>query len=154
MSLQDALDTLSAAHGAQALAAAFHAVEREARRKLKVSRETFGLLARTYWAAMDIYDAQKAEGVPRAERLAGLEKSLRAVWPQTREWHYLCVACSDLGLELRECDGNTSCGRHKAHLPHTYGVPCLCAKGAAFQPVQKPAAADFKAAGKMTRMGR
>jgi hypothetical protein len=157
MSLSDALQTLAQAHGAAELARAFHVLQGQARRLRRATDTTWGTLSQTFVAAMRIWDQQKADGVSKAERLAGLEQTLRAAWPQTRAWHYLCVACSDLGLELFECDGGSACGRTKRHLPHTYGRACVCAKGAAFREAPKPEPADFKAAGRskpLSRMGR
>lgn len=154
MSLTDALKTLSDAHGPRALVAAFNTLQGQVRRARKASANELGTLAQTFTAAMRIWDAQKAEGVSKAERLEGLEKTLRVAWPQAREWKYLCAECGDLGLVYYECGGGSECGRIKKHLPHTYGRPCFCAKGAKFAEKPKPQAEDFKAAGKMVKVGR
>lgn len=114
-----------------------------AKRKLP---HTDSVLAQTYHAAMVQWDQQKADGMPLAERLAALEKILRAAWPFTRTWHYGCDACSDTGWEPGVCR-NGSCGR-PFKLPkqrgddwtgrgrctegHTFVRPCSCAKGRAF----------------------
>lgn len=118
-----------------------------------------GPLAQTFRVAMQIWDQQKAEGVPLAERIAGLEKTLRAAWPQGREWKYLCKTCDDYGLDYDTCDGERPvCGRHKPHLPHAFGRPCWCGAGSQFREKPKPSAEDFAAAGatksKPTRVGR
>lgn len=153
MSLTDALKTLSDAHGPHALVSAFHALQGNVRRLRKASQQQWGNLAQTYQEAMRLWDADKLAGVSRAERIARLEKSLRAAWPPAREWHYFCVACGDTGLELSECGGLSDCGRTKAHLPHTYGRACLCAKGSKFSEKPKPEAADYKSAG-FTKVGK
>jgi hypothetical protein len=156
MSLTDALKTLSDAHGPKALASAFAAVQGQVRRARKAADKGLGPLAQTFVAAMRIWDQQKADGVSKAERLAGLEKTLRAAWPQTREWKYLCD-CDDLGIKVSECPGDATCGRYKAHLPHTFGTPCWCPAGAKYRDKPKPSPEDFTAAGKskpLARMGR
>lgn len=117
-------------------------------------QKSLGALAQTFMAAMRIWDAEKAEGVPKPERLARLEKTLRACWPFAREWKYLCNECGDLGLVYYECSGGSECGRVNKHLPHTYGRPCFCSKGSRFTAKPKPQADDFKQAGKMTKVGR
>lgn len=121
------------------------------------SKEPLGNLANTYREAVKILDAQKAAGVPLLERLKGLESVLREAWPQTREWHYLCSVCGDVGLDMQRCSGDATCGRPRAHLKHDYGKPCWCPKGARFKDKPKPEPEDFAAAGKskpMTRIGR
>ena len=99
----------------------------------------------------------KAKGLGPSEIQAALEKTVRDVWPFTREWHYLCADCDDVGLIMGECDGGSRCGRHKAHLPHAFGSPCWCKAGAKYREKPPSDPADFKAAGKskpMSRMGR
>jgi hypothetical protein len=157
VSLSDALKTLSDAHGPSALARAFGALQGQVRQARKASKAQYGNLAQTFVAAMRIWDAQKADGVPKAERLAGLEKSLRAAWPQTREWKYVCHSCEDTGGIFAECPGNDHCGRKNPHLAHSYIAPCFCPKGVRFREKPQAAPEDFKAAGRskpMTRVGR
>ena len=157
MSLTDALRSLSEAHGPKALMTAFNALQGTVRRSRRAAKKEIGTLAQTFYAAMEIWDRQKADGVSTADRLAGLEKTLRASWPQTREWKYLCGDCGDIGLIISQCDGGSACGRYKAHLPHSYGSPCWCKAGETYRAQPKPAPEDFKAAGRskpMTRMGR
>ncbi len=115
-----------------------------------------GTLAATVREAMRLWDVQKADGLSRAERLAGLERTIRAAWPFTREWKYLHEDCLDLGIVMHTCDGDDSCGRHFAHLPHVYGRPCWCSLGAKFRGKPKPSGDDFTQAGKSkpTRVGR
>lgn len=153
MSLQDALQSLSEAHGPKALLAAFDSLQGRVRRARKAFTQQYGMLAQTYLEAMKIWDADKADGVPREERARRLEKSLRASWPQTREWKFLCNECGDLGLVYYECSGGSECGRMKKHLPHSYGRPCFCSKGAAFKSAPKPEATDYKQAG-FSKVGR
>jgi hypothetical protein len=154
MSLQDALQTLSNAHGPAELARAFSRLQGHVRSRRQALQRQIGNLAQTYLAAMEIWDTQKREGVPKVERLAGLERTLRAAWPQTREWKYLCNECGDLGLVYYECGGGSECGRVKRHLPHTYGRACHCVRGEKFraQPKVNPEA-DYKQAG-FTKVGR
>lgn len=157
MSLTDALKTLAEAHGSKALASAFARLQGQIRSARRASRQQYGALAQTFAAAMTIWDAQKADGVSREDRLSGLEKSLRASWPTGREWKYLCDRCRDYGLETQECHGDATCGRVKPHLPHEFGTPCWCQAGQKFKAKPKPSAEDFTAAGKsqpMTKVGR
>ena len=157
MSLTDALKTLSDAHGAKALIGAFASLQGQVKRARKAAKSQYGTLAQTFTAAMQIWDSQKADGVPKAERLAGLEKSLRAAWPQTRAWKFVCGTCDDVGLMFAECPGNDHCGRQKPHLPHIYGAPCFCSMGVKYRDKPKPEPSDFKAAGRskpMARVGR
>lgn len=141
------LDALRAAH--KLLRAAV-----PAKRKLPKSDS---VLVQTYHAAMAHWDQQKADGVSLTERQAGFEKTIRACWPFTREWKYLCDRCLDYGLEIATCPGDATCGRVKAHLPHTFGSPCWCAQGSRYKEKPKPGKEDFSHAGKskpMTRLGR
>jgi hypothetical protein len=117
-----------------------------------------GVLARTYQLAMRLWDAQAADGLSRAHRLVGLEKTLRAAWPQTREWKYLCASCHDYGLVMSVCAGDATCGRLKEHAPHEFGRPCWCQAGAKFRekPPADPGTATTRAAKSkpMVRIGR
>lgn len=116
-----------------------------------------GVLSQTFTAAMELWDHQKAEGVPRDIRLQTLERTLRAAWPQTREWKYLCQNCNDTGLVISFCEGDATCGRDRPHYAHDYGTPCWCSLGAKFKPKPKPGPEDFTAAAKVskpTRLGR
>ena len=108
------------------------------------------IIPHTYLEALRLMAAQAAQGVPREERLAGLEHTLRAAWPQTRKWTYLCERCTDTGWALCLCTPETPCGR-PFRLPrgsnrsgsldstgqgfcavgHAYVVPCWCARGQA-----------------------
>lgn len=135
-----------------------------------------GQLAAAFREAMVIVDQQKAAGVSQAERLQGLDQVLRAVWPQTREWKYLCERCSDTGWESRICTPEASCGRPfrlpsqraddytgqgKCQPGHAYVVPCWCEKGQALrrgllkQPApMKPEDFTQAARSKPSRVGR
>ena len=162
MSLTDALSALSQAHGSKALATAFAVVQGQVRKARGASKEAYGPLAQTFVAAMKIGDQQKADGVSRADRLAGLEKTLRAAWPQTREWKYLCSCCADYGYEVGSCPGlrDAMCRRTREHAPHEFVTPCWCSAGTKYREKPKPSAEDFTQAGRskpsksMTRMGR
>lgn len=159
MSLEETLDELSKAHGAPALAAAFRRLQVAIKLQRRAASRGLGALAETYRVAVHLWDSEKADGVPLKERVAHLEKTLRAAWPQTREKHFLCVNCSDYGLEIHTCDGErATCRRKDGHLAHEYGKPCWCSVGARFKPKAKPSPEDFSAAGKTvtkpTRFGR
>ena len=158
MSLQDALETLNAAHGPKALAAAYLALRSQVTASRLAFKKSFGPLAQTYIEAMRIWDAQKAQGVSFAERAAGLEKTLRVAWPQTRAWTYICQDCSDYGLIICTCSGEETCGRSEPHLAHEFGRPCWCKQGQRFKDPPKPEPGDFTRAAKgsrtMTRIGR
>ena len=144
------------------------------RARRKADRE-FGPLAQSFALAMQIGDAQRAEGVPLAERLEGLEKTLRAAWPQIRPWRYLCERCNDTGWVPLTCTQNAPCGRPyrlqgqrgedntgqgQCGNGHEYVQPCWCVKGQARrdQLERRPKREDFTAAGattkKPTRIGR
>lgn len=99
-----------------------------------------GVLVRVYREAMVIWRAMRADGAPVSECVGGLTKSLRTAWPQTREWKYLCQSCDDYGLVMGECPGDATCGRTRAHLPHSFGTPCWCDKGRQFR--EKPKRED------------
>ena len=113
-------------------------------------------LGKTFVAAMELWDGQKANGVTIEDRLICLERTLRAAWPQTREWKFLCQNCRDYGLVIEQCAGDATCGRDRPHLPHDYGTPCWCSAGQRFRERPKPSPEDFTAAGqsKPTRIGR
>ena len=114
-------------------------------------------LGKTFVAAMELWDGQKANGVTLEDRLICLERMLRAAWPQTREWKFLCNTCRDYGLDMGECDGQSgTCGKQHRHLSHEFGTPCWCSAGQKFRKQPKPSAEDFTAAGKSTptRVGR
>lgn len=115
-----------------------------------------GTLAATVWEAARIWSVLKAEGASLAERVRTMTVTIRAVWPFTREWHYLCAACEDHGLSIASCPGDTSCGRAFRHGPHEYGTPCFCPKGDRFRVKSRPEK-DFISATKVrqpTRIGR
>lgn len=175
MTIEDELDALAQAHGPKALIDAFRRVATVVTKDRQQSRRVYGPLAESFKAAMLIWVAQEAEGVSEAERAAGLEKTLRCAWPQTREWHYLCEGCQDTGWVFRVCATAGDCGR-PFRLPgqrsddytgrgrctpgHRYVVPCGCPKGdpnrRALQHTA-PAPDDFAQAGKrkpMSRIGR
>jgi len=118
---------------------------------------TDGVLSETILEALRIRDRMRADGASVEECDAALEKTLRASWPQTREWKHLCGECRDYGLIIRGCPGDKPfCGRRKVHLPHEYGEPCFCAAGGRFKPKPK-SGEDFTEATKVrqpTRFGR
>src|SRR6185503_9128267 len=144
-SLDEALRALGEAHGPSALARAFAAVQGQVRRARREAASRLGTLAKTYIAAMAIWDRQKADGVPLEARYEAMEQSIRLAWPRGREhaWHFLCASCSDYGLEMHQCPGDASCGRQRPHLAHDYGRPCWCQKGARFKDKPKPTGEDF-----------
>lgn len=148
MSLETALDMLSAAHGPAQLAQAFARLRGTVRRERRAAAFTGGTLAQTFTAAMAIWDQDTANGVSRLDRLISLERTLRMAWPVTREWKYACKDCADYGLRMGTCPGDATCGRSKAHYAHDFGTPCWCGNGARYRDKAKPTPADFTAAGK------
>jgi hypothetical protein len=118
---------------------AFHQESRrDVRAKRRQAQRTEGNLAASVAVAVAVWESQKADGVSFAERVAGLEQTVRAAWPFTREWKFQCPACDDLGLRIAECSGDASCGRSKPHLVHSYGMPCWCVLGKRFQEKRRP----------------
>lgn len=148
--IEDALTQLAEAKTATDLIAAHQAKARAVKAARRRARETEGPLAATFRAAMEHWDAQKADGISFAERAKGLEKSLRAAWPKGRDtdWKYLCSDCSDYGLIMSDCRGDATCGRTFPHRPHDFGRPCWCPKGARFRDTPKPGPEGFTGVGK------
>lgn len=111
---------------------------------------TDSVLVQTFREAMRLWDAQKADGVSFADRVAGLANSLRQAWPKGREseWKYLCADCSDYGLIMSKCPGDATCGRAKQHQAHDVGTPCWCPKGVRFKDTPKAGPEGFTSAGK------
>lgn len=174
--LKDALDALSKAHGPRALASAFKALGRSVVAKRRGDKQQWGPLASTFAEAMTIRDRMRADGATPADLDRHMEITLRGVWPQTREWHYLCADCDDAGWVFGTCV-NGSCGR-PFRLPgqafddmtgqgrcspgHSFCRPCgRCEKGRAFgrqlrkEPRQADDAVETAArTTKPTRVGR
>lgn len=148
MSVTDALNQLAEAHGSKALASAFRSLQGQVRKARRGAQAAYGPLARTFAAAMEIWDAQKADGVSKADRIDGLAKSLKAAWPPGREWKYLCNRCDDTGWQVTTCTPETPCGRPfklqgssaddytgrgRCAEEHVYCAPCWCEKGQMFR---------------------
>lgn len=119
----------------------------------------------------------RADGASAADIDQGFERIVRAVWPFTREWHYLCDLCDDTGLRMFECTAAHRCdgistrtdgphdtpGKYKRlctmgdpNYTHTWGEPCHCPKGARFLPPRR-SSDDFTKATKQkppSRFGR
>lgn len=117
------------------------------------------VLGQTIKAALAEWQNQKTAGATLAERVRNLEQTLRAAWPFTREWHYLCLECDDHGLKMRPCPGDATCGRSKPHLQHEFGTPCWCAAGDRFKVKARTEQGDVERAAKTrkkepTRWGR
>lgn len=100
------------------------------------------------------WDNQKALGASFAERVRNLERTVRAVWPFTREWHYLCGECSDYGLRIADCAGDATCGRTKPHLPHDFGTPCWCEQGRRYRARERTEESAVEAAAKVRKPSR
>ena len=99
---------------------------------------TEGTLAATVREALRLAKLMKADGVPSDEIQATLTNTLRAAWPVTREWKYLCASCDDTGLVMSDCSGDATCGRTFIHQRHTFGTPCWCKAGSRFRPSPQP----------------
>ena len=119
---------------------------------------TESVLGQTIKAALIEWDAQKLAGATLYERRRNLEQTLRAAWPQTREWKFLCQECRDYGLQMMDCPGDATCGSAKPHLAHDYGVPCWCKVGARFKAKERTEQTAVESAARVkkspTRFGR
>lgn len=114
-------------------------------------------LAATVTECFKIWDQMKAAGATLQERELMVENSLRASWPFTREWKFVCQTCRDYGLEMSTCPGDATCGRSKEHLPHDFGRPCWCSAGLKFRDKGKTPDDIVQQAARtrpMTRAGR
>lgn len=140
--IQGALNTLAAAHGSAALGRAFRSLERAVTRKRR--SEKLGVFSTAVMQTLELRDQLKAAGVTEPALSQGLEATLRQFWPKARTepWHDQCGNCRDYGLEMHTCPGDATCGRHKPHAAHDYGVPCWCVKGQRFRDQQKPTGDD------------
>lgn len=175
---------LAGAATADQVAEAHAILKRAIYQKRRREDQGLGPLAQTFKVAMQIWDSEKADGIPRPDRVKHLEQSVRAAWPQGRDWKYLCDRCQDTGLIMRVCERGARCNgvsfrSDHPHAPsgkyrrlcthdrdssytHDYGVPCWCAKGKDFDPttyeqrLTKRASSDgdFTQATTMTRPGR
>ena len=109
-------------------------------------------LAATILEALKQRDAQKQAGALPAELAANLEQTLRASWPVTRAWHYLCERCRDKGWEYFDCPGDRTCGRAHDHGAHEYVRPCTCAAGVERSVTDRPASSRYAAGKKAPRV--
>lgn len=124
-----------------------------------MSVDTLGSLVRQ---AIEIRDQLKAAGMTGADLDRGMETVLRESWPKpadrTEPWHDACSNCRDYGLEMHQCPGDATCGRHRRHPPHEYGRPCWCPLGRKFNEKQAPTPEDAMTLAakpkKMTRWAR
>jgi hypothetical protein len=148
---------------------------------MKAPALTEGGLAETLTEAIRLRERARNEGATEAELDATMERTLRAAWPQVREWKYLCSACQDTGLVTKLCRRGDRCNgtSSRADTPHDppgkyqrlcameplsdyqheYGTPCTCAKGHRFRQTPKGRPEDFTdqagaAKRKPTRFGR
>jgi hypothetical protein len=158
--LDTALDILATAATPAALVRGHSALKQVVSLARQRANAKLGTLAKTYIAAMEIWDAQKAEGLSFEERAATLRASVEAAWPKGRmePWHTRCASCNDYGLEMLTCPGDETCGATShghvfPHAPHEYGRPCWCQRGARFREKPKAEGDDFKAAGKSKPRG-
>jgi hypothetical protein len=114
---------------------------------------TEGQLAATIREAVRLRSVMREQGATEEELAAMLEKTVRATWPFTREWHYLCDSCDDTGLILKECP-KLPCGRQNPHLPHSYGEPCHCKNGLKFKGKQSDTGTEFTESTRGRKPGR
>ena len=147
------VDKLADAKTLGELVAAHREIQQEVRSKRRKGKSALGPLAQSFTIAIQTWDEMKAGGSSPTECLSALEKWLRASWPFSREWKYLCQNCEDTGLTHENCPGDRTCGREKPHGGHTFGTPCWCSLGRRFKEKQAMPE-DFTQAGKMTRVGR
>ncbi len=173
-SVEASVEALSQAQTQAELVAGHAAVRRAIRAKRKA--ESLGPLARAYTEAVTLMDARKADGVPFAERVKGLEQVIRAFWPKGRDepWRYVCDVCRDTGWVFhtcrsgQRCDGVSTrvdgpggrsgqyrrlCAKHpESDYTHDYVVSCFCAQGRRREtPAAEPA--HFAQAGKVKKSG-
>ena len=112
--------------------------------------------------ALRMRDELKAGGLAGDALDRSLEAVLRDSWPKpkdrTEPWRDLCANCRDYGLEIIQCPGDATCGRHKKHGAHEYGKPCWCPAGRRHHEKQAPTPDDAMALAakprKMNRWGR
>lgn len=161
--LHAALDALTKAHGAPALAQAMRNVRRAQGAGRKRDKQQYGALSTAIMQALDMRDELKAQGVTGAELDRGMEGVLRELWPKphgrTEPWHDQCGNCRDYGLEMIDCPGDATCGFRKPHPPHEFGRPCWCPKGNRFRDQPSPTDTDpvkraAKSPRQLTRFGR
>lgn len=114
---------------------------------LREAQDDSGITQRVYWDALrDVPMAALEAGALALMREPGRkwfpttaewrtaagyahEQQLRAAVQPAREqpWTHECRDCEDSGWVLGlSCPGDTTCGRTKPHLPHTYTVACPC----------------------------
>lgn len=98
-----------------------------------------------------IWDQMKADGATWDERISFLTGVLKQVLKYGREWKYLCQQCDDYGLVISECPGDRTCGRDRPHLTHTFGTPCVCSKGRAYEKPRDVHPEDYTQAGRTAK---
>jgi len=98
--------------------------------------------------ALTLREQMRADGASQVECDALLEEALRAHWPFTREWKYLCELCQDTGLQLERRPA-----RVYGDALVDVGTPCTCRLGERFKPRRK-ADDDFIAAGRVSKPTR
>jgi hypothetical protein len=99
-------------------------------------------LAESMLGILEMRREMKAAGSDERACDAAVERSLREVWPFTREWKYLCNACDDTGLQLT-LEQTTVYGTREVWI----GRPCQCSLGNRFRP-KAASEQDFTQAGK------
>lgn len=70
-----------------------------------------------------------AEWFAAAQTLAGEATRKVLALPDGRDepWRSECESCEDTGwVQLLTCAGDSTCGRRKVHLPHSYTRECGC----------------------------
>lgn len=92
-----------------------------------------GAVGGVYREALTYARRQFEAGVPQPDRVRALETLLRDVWPQVREWKYVCATCDDIGRRVVACPGDPTCGRRRPHAAHEFVVPCGCRFGDRFR---------------------
>lgn len=157
VNLEDALSQLAQANSQIELLKAHSAAQREIKKQRRKDGKELGPLAQTYMAAMQLWAAQKADGVSHAERVEGLKRTLIAAWPKSQfaPPANICIECHDVGWLSFACTPERPCGR-PFRIPgsrfddktgsgrctgnHDYVSPCFCAKGRASAASMQPRA--------------
>ena len=68
-----------------------------------------------------------AEWRAEAEKAAYAEPKKAVSGGRDEPWRHECQDCEDSGwVRVLRCDGGTTCGRTRKHMPHDYTLACPC----------------------------
>ncbi len=131
---------------------------RAARRGRKAFAAIFGPFVKAMNEMMAAYHAARADGMERDAGIAGIEETLRQVWPRTK-FPPACLRCDDIGYEELTCTAAHRCQRRKCQekpytWEHPYVDPCPCDKGDKFRPKYRGPDDAIGAAAKVSKPKR